>query len=199
MAVFETFMTHKDAVFSGDGLDGQHHVDSRFLHCSFPDATLKFATFRRCRFVGCDFSSVSYDGTGFSDCSFPESKLSDLNLFHVGFTDCDFSGAVLRNCVFQRLTADKRSPAKKFDLSSCVFEGTDLSGTVFFLCDLSGVNFRRATLERATFDRCVLKKADFVGAAMDGIRFIDCKIEKTILDLQGFIRYGQSNGFISEP
>ncbi len=192
-------MVYKDTVFSEDELDGQHHIDDQFLQCSFPGAKLKFTTFRKCRFVGCDFSSMTCDGTNFTGCSFPESKLSDLNLFHVGFTDCDFSGAVLRNCVFQRLPTANRSPAKKFDLSSCTFEETDLSKTVFFYCDLSGVNFRRAILEGTVFDKCLVKKTDFTGAMMDGVRFAECKIEKTVLDLSGFISYGRSAGFDLEP
>jgi uncharacterized protein YjbI with pentapeptide repeats len=189
-------MTYKDVIFSADELDGQSFSADTFLRCSFPSARLKFTSFKRCRFESCDLSTISCDGTNFSSCSFPESKLSDLNLFHVSFADCDFSGAVLRNCVFQSLPGTKASPAKKFNLKSCTFGRADLTGSVFIFCDLSSVPFGQANLERVTFDRCILKKTDIDSAVTDGMQFIDCKIEGAVLDVTGFINYGQSNGFI---
>jgi len=188
-------MVYEDEIFSGDALYGQQFTDCRFFRCSFPEARLKFSVFRKCRFESCDFSSVSCDGTGFFGCAFPESKLSDLNLFQVGFSDCDFSGAVLRNCIFQRLQGPRSPSPKKFDLRTCAFRETDLTGSVFISCDLSGTAFTRSNLERASFDRCILKKTDFTGAVLDGARFVDCRIEKAVLDLSGFISYGRSNGF----
>jgi uncharacterized protein YjbI with pentapeptide repeats len=101
----------------------------------------------------------------------------------------------MQNCVFEKRQATFNLPAKKFSLASCKFEETDLSGSVFFLCDLTGVSFKNSKLEKAGFEKCLLKKADFTSAAIGGTHFTDCTIEKTILDFQGFIHFGNSHGF----
>jgi uncharacterized protein YjbI with pentapeptide repeats len=188
-------MIHTDKTYTGDELAGQQFVDARFSHCLFPDTNLKFTSFRNCTFTGCDLSGVILDGTNFTSCSFPECKLSNLNFFSVAFAKCDFSNAVMQNCVFEHLRAGGKSLATKFNLTSSKFADTDLTGSVFFLCDLTDAKFGRSRLERTTFDRCTLKRTDLTGATMDGIRFIDCKMENTILDVEGFISFGLANGF----
>ncbi len=188
-------MIHTNKTYAGDELAGQQFVDARFSQCSFPEANLKFTSFRNCTFTACDLSGVILDGTNFTSCAFPECKLSNLNFFSVTFAKCDFSASVMQNCVFEHLRAGGKSQATRFNLTDTDFTDTDLTGSVFFLCDLTDAKFQSANLERTTFDRCILKKADLTGATMDGIRFIDCKVEKTVLDVQGFISYGLANGF----
>jgi len=113
----------------------------------------------------------------------------------VKFTNCDFSGALMQNCVFEKRQGANNLPTKKFHLASCKFEETKLSGSIFLFCDLTGVSFKNSELEKTGFEKCLLKKADFTGAIISGTHFTDCIVEKTILDFQGFIYFGNSHGF----
>ena len=188
-------MHYKNKIFEEKEVRGEHFSDCQFSGCAFPKINLKFTTFNNCTFTACDLSSIDCESTGFANCSFPESKLSNLNFLAVKFTDCDFSGAMMQNCVFEKRPGKNDLPAKKFSLISCKFEETDLSGSIFFLCDLTGVSFRNSKLEKAGFEKCTLRRANFTGATINGAHFTDCTIEKTILDFQGFIHFGNSHGF----
>lgn len=189
-------MTYKNKIFLEEEACGEHFSDCQFVRCSFPGVNLRFTTFTGCEFNECDLSSIICEGTNFSKCSFPESKLSNLNLFSVKFNDCDFTKSILSNCLFESHSAKNKFETKLFNLSTCRFADTNLSGSVFSRCDLRGVTFQNSNLERATFNRCDLRKADFSQALMSGISFVDCKVEDTVLDFQGFVHFGNSRGFI---
>jgi uncharacterized protein YjbI with pentapeptide repeats len=53
-------------------------------------------------------------------------------------------------------------------------------------------------LESAVFDRCNLIDANFVGADISGVNFNTSKVERTLLDVEGFILFGNSKGFVLE-
>jgi serine/threonine-protein kinase len=143
-------------------------------------------------------SSVLFDITSFMHCSFPESKLSNLDFSQVKIKDCNFTNAILKNCVFQQQKTGSKNEKKKFDLSHTSFEHADVSRTLFYLCELTKANFQNANLEDAVFDKCDLKGANLSGANITGANFATAKIEKTILDVEGFITFGISKGFVLE-
>jgi uncharacterized protein YjbI with pentapeptide repeats len=66
---------------------------------------------------------------------------------------------------------------------------------VFVFCDLEGVSFEKSDLHEAIFERCNLRKTNFKDAQIGGGGFKDSKIEETLLDVNGFIDYGSSQGF----
>lgn len=67
---------------------------------------------------------------------------------------------------------------------------------MFIKCKLDKVNFREANLEKVIFDHCSLSKADLSGAKIEGISFEGSTIETTYLNLEGFLSFGISKGFV---
>ena len=135
---------------------------------------------------------------GFSKCSFPETKLSNLDFSDAQIEECDFSEAIMVNCIFQQLKTGDKNRRKKFSLKKSKFKGADLTSAVFVLCNLGKVSFQNAKLEGAVFEKCDLAQADFTGADINGASFEGSKIEKTKLNLGGFIKFGNSKGFVLE-
>jgi uncharacterized protein YjbI with pentapeptide repeats len=113
-------------------------------------------------------------------------------------TNCDFSKAIMVNCIFQQLKAGDKNRRKKFSLRKSKFEGTELTSAVFVICNLGKVSFRNAKLKDAIFEKCDLTGVDFTDADINGVNFEGSKIEKTKLNLEGFIKFGNSKGFVLE-
>jgi fluoroquinolone resistance protein len=191
-------MEYKDKDFTGDNIKGQEFIDCRFINCKFAGANLRFTSFNKCTFISCDLSLVLFDLTSFVKCSFLESKLSNLDFSGVQIKECDFSKAIMRGCVLQQLKPGSKNEKKKFNLFGSRFSEADLSGVVFFFCDLKAVDFKHANLENAVFERCSLKEVSLISANICGTNFSDSKMENTKLDLDGFITFGNSKGFILE-
>ncbi|KKQ45773.1 MAG: hypothetical protein US62_C0009G0004 [Candidatus Woesebacteria bacterium GW2011_GWA1_37_8] len=76
------------------------------------------------------------------------------------------------------------------------FENTDLMGTVFSFCNLEKVVFKDSVLVGCVFEKCNLKETDFSSANIESVNFENSKIDKTILDIEGFIKFGNSKGFV---
>jgi uncharacterized protein YjbI with pentapeptide repeats len=131
-------------------------------------------------------------------CSFPDSKLSNLDFSQVQMKECNFFKTVMKNCVLQQLKAGSKNERKKFNLCKSSFVEADLTGTIFFFCDLKDANFQKATLDDVVFEKCNLQNANFKGASIVGINFTNSKIENTILDIEGFLSFGNSKGFVLE-
>jgi uncharacterized protein YjbI with pentapeptide repeats len=112
--------------------------------------------------------------------------------------DCDFTKTIIRGCVLQQYKTGSKNEKKKFDLTSSKFIEADLSGAVFFFCELKGVSFKHANLESAVFERCNLQEANLINANISGTNFSDSKMGNTKLDLDGFITFGNSKGFVLE-
>ena len=87
---------------------------------------------------------------------------------------------------------------KKFDLRGCRFIVTDLEKSVFTLCNLSRDSFNNGKLSGVVFEKSDLSYADFSGADIEGVNFDDCIIDKTVLDMRGFVSFGKSKGFVME-
>ncbi|MFC1600577.1 pentapeptide repeat-containing protein [Patescibacteria group bacterium] len=102
----------------------------------------------------------------------------------------------MKNSVFQKLKTKDRNTRVKFSLKKCTFEKTDLSRAVFVKCDLKNVSFAESLLKDAVFDSCWLEEAVFRGADIAGCGFENCKIDKTVLDMNSFLQYGRSKGFV---
>ena len=188
-------MIVRNKVFSEDDTNGHDFYGYIFESCKFTGITLKFTNFSRCVFKSCDFSESFLDLASFTECKFPDSKLSSLDFANTSLYACDFDGAVAENCIFQKLKGSNKSALKKFILKSCNFSGARLERSVFVFCDLEDVSFENSDLTGAIFERCSLKGTDFKGAKIEGVGFKDSKISDTILDIDGFVNYGTSQGF----
>lgn len=188
-------MIVKSKTFTESDTGGHDFSDTIFESCKFTGITLKFTCFAKCVFKSCDFSRSFLELVSFSDCKFPCSKLSSLDFGNTSLSMCDFEGAVAENCIFQKLKGSSKSDLKKFILKSCNFLGAQLGRTVFVFCDLEGVSFEGADLHQAIFERCNLKETNFLGAKMESAGFKNSKIDNTLLDMNGFVDFGNSNGF----
>jgi uncharacterized protein YjbI with pentapeptide repeats len=180
-------MIYKNKTFTQNDLKGKDFNGDTFEHCIFV-GEIKFVNFSECIFKNSDFSQGLYNIVSFFDCSFPDSKLSNIDFSNISIENCDFTDSILENCVLRK--------KKKFNLKSVTFENTKLSGAVFVFCNLEGQKIKNCDLTSVVFERCNLKNTDFTESKIDGIGFEDCNIENTVLDLNGFISYGNSKGFI---
>ena len=72
---------------------------------------------------------------------------------------------------------------------------TDLSHSVFVWCNLTEVKFGSAKLVSTIFEKCNLSESDFTGADITGAGFENSHIDKTLLDVEGFVSFGGSKGF----
>lgn len=187
---------YKNLALSKDEFKGQRVDGKKFEACHFRGVVMRFSEFNKCEFVGCDFSGCTFDQTWFSTCSFPESKLSNQDFREVEFEKCDFKNAVVVNSVFQKFRNGETRERRKWDLRSCKFVETDLSGTVFAYCVLTKLKFERSLLERTVFENCDLRGADFTNANISGASFEKSLLSEVILDIDGFIKYGNSKGFV---
>lgn len=73
---------------------------------------------------------------------------------------------------------------------------SSMNSLSFANCNLSGMNLTHINLEKAVFDYCKLRGTNFTDSNTTGVTFQNCQINKTILDLEGFIQFGLSKGFI---
>jgi len=189
-------MEYKNKVFTKEELKSITVEDATFIHCIFAGAYLRFSSFLRCTFTECDFSQVMFDMTNFTSCTFKESKLSYLDFSEVALKTCKFSHARMVGCVFHTFKSGAKNIPAQCDLRSCMFEESDLSETVFIRCNCSKVNFRYTNLSHVVFEKCDLTEADMNGATVSGTNFELSKIDRTILNIDGFITYGVSKGFV---
>ncbi len=85
---------------------------------------------------------------------------------------------------------------EKQKLPGCSFPRSNLSSCYFANCDLSSLKLTDINLEKAIFDFCKLTNTDFSGSVTTGVSFQNCRISHTTLDLEGFIQFGLSKGFV---
>jgi uncharacterized protein YjbI with pentapeptide repeats len=64
------------------------------------------------------------------------------------------------------------------------------------MCNLEKVNFQKSVLENSVFEKCDLEETDFTDAKILRCGFSDCLIKNTFLNMDGFIDYGGSKGFV---
>jgi len=188
-------MVFKNEIFTQESLEGNDHDNSEFLACRFI-GDFKFLNFNKCKFTDCDLSQAIFATTSFTECSFPGTKLNNLDFGDIGIFSCNFSKGVMENCIFQKVVGKGNSKRKSMDLRGCLFEETDLNRSVFAFCNLEEVSFSKSNLESVVFELSNLKKTNFSKSNINGATFENCKIDETILDIQGFISFGSSKGFV---
>lgn len=171
-------------------------INSNFESCKFINLTFKFTNFESCTFVNCDFSGSLFESAGFSGCSFPETKLSYIDLGTVSIFNCNFHKAVAENCIFQKLKIGSKTERLTLDLRSCNFRESNLKGSIFVKCNLAKTVFDLANLENTVFESCNLEEADLTETKIAGAGFVNCRVKKTYLDVNGFIDFGSSQGFV---
>jgi len=189
-------MNYRNKVFTEAEIKGKNFEEDTFSGCKFLDISFRFANFTSCEFRFCDFTGSFFDIVSFTKCNFPETKLSNFDFSGTQITSCDFSKAVMVNCIFQQLKTGDKNRRKKFSLRKSVFEAAELTSTVFILCNLGAVSFQNAKLKGVVFEKCDLTQADLSGADINGSNFEGSKIGKTKLNLDGFIKFANSKGFI---
>jgi len=110
---------------------------------------------------------------------------------------CSFKDSKrLVNSIFQTFKIVDKNKLEKTDLTDCLFQNCDLSNSVFIKCTLKEVSLAGSKLDGAIFERCNLEKSNLVGASIGGTRFDNCIIRNTKLELNEFIQFGVSKGFI---
>ncbi|MEK7169064.1 MAG: pentapeptide repeat-containing protein, partial [Patescibacteria group bacterium] len=106
----------------------------------------------------------------------------------------DIHKVISGHVYFQKILI--KNETKKLDLKGCIFNNTNLNNSAFIFNDLEKVDFEGSDLSSVVFERCNLKEANLSGCNITGTGFENCNIDKTILDVSGFISYGNSKGFI---
>lgn len=184
----------KNKHFQSDELRGQSFREEKFIHCRFSACTLRFTTFDSCTFSACDFVGCDPEDSTFTTCSFPESRINQLDLSRTFLKDCDFSSGLYVGTRFAQIAPNRRLVS--FNLKGARFHHADLTQSVFEMCNLKEAEFASANLKLAIFHQSYLEKADFASANLDGTSFSRCRQKNTRLDIEGFISFGLTQGFI---
>lgn len=180
-------------ILNSANLDGKDFDDHIFESCKFT-GDIKFVNFNNCNFVDCDLTGAIFNITSFSKCTFSGSKLSNIDFRDIRIQNCDFSNSVMENCIFQKIIV--KNEVKKLDLRNCIFNNTNLKSSAFIFCNLAKVSFEKSDLSSVIFERCNLIESNLAEAIIDGAGFETSYIDKTILDISGFVSFGNSKGFI---
>jgi len=186
-------MIYKNHQFQAEGLKGKDFESDEFVSCKFT-GEINFVNFLNCKFKTSDLSQAICNIVSFTNCQFPESKLSNLDFGEINISNCDFSNSVMESCVLQKLIS--KNNRKKLDLKNMIFQNTSLKGSVFIFCDLKKADLAGSDLTQTNFENCNLKETNFIGCNINGANFENCIIDKTVLDMDGFIKYGNSKGFV---
>ncbi|QHO63626.1 pentapeptide repeat-containing protein [Candidatus Chazhemtobacterium aquaticus] len=176
-------------------LVGVRLVNDSFLNLRFAGVELKLSSFEKCLFKECDFSGVIIQDSGFIDVDFQGSRISNLDLSVGYFKGVKFDEVVAEGTVFRQL---RKSDEKLewMDMRKTSFVKADLSSAIFMKCRLNEADFRGAKLERCVFEGCDLSEANFSEAQLAGVNFEGSRIDKTVLDMSGFVSLGQAKGFV---
>lgn len=176
-------------------LVGVRLVNDSFLNLRFAGVELKLSSFEKCLFKECDFSGVIIQDSGFIEVDFQGSRISNLDLSVGYFKGDKFDEVVAEGTVFRQL---RKSDEKLewMDMRKTSFVKADLSSAIFMKCRLNEADFRGAKLERCVFEGCDLSEANFSEAQLAGVNFEGSRIDKTVLDMSGFVSLGQAKGFV---
>lgn len=176
-------------------LVGVRLVNDSFLNLRFAGVELKLSSFEKCLFKECDFSGVIIQDSGFIEVDFQGSRISNLDLSVGYFKSVKFDEVVAEGTVFRQL---RKSDEKLewMDMRKTSFVKADLSSAIFMKCRLNEADFRGAKLERCVFEGCDLSAANFSEAQLAGVNFEGSRIDKTVLDMSGFVSLGQAKGFV---
>jgi len=176
-------------------LVGVRLVNDSFLNLRFAGVELRLSSFEKCLFKECDFSGVIIQDSGFIDVDFQGSRISNLDLSVGYFKGVKFDEVVAEATVFRQL---RKSDEKLewMDMRKTSFVKADLSSAIFMKCRLNEADFRGAKLERCVFEGCDLSGANFSEAQLAGVNFEGSRIDKTVLDISGFVSLGQAKGFV---
>lgn len=176
-------------------LAGVRLVNDSFLNLRLAGVELRLSSFEKCLFKECDFSGVIIQDSGFIEVDFQGSRISNLDLSVGYFKGAKFDEVVAEGTVFRQL---RKSDEKLewMDMRKTSFVKADLSSAIFMKCRLNEADFRGAKLERCVFEGCDLSGANFCEAQLAGVNFEGSRIDKTILDMSGFVSLGQTKGFV---
>ncbi len=114
----------------------------------------------------------------------------------VELKQCLLQRCLIKNSLFQKFKLGDQNVRRKWDLKQLDFSESDLTESIFLNCDLTEASFVQARLEGTCFEKCNLTKANFTQAHLERTSFADSKIDRTIMDVEGLIRFGLSKGFV---
>jgi uncharacterized protein YjbI with pentapeptide repeats len=153
-----------------------------------------------------NLANLCLDGANLTGSNFSRARLTATVLAHATLNLCKFDGADLTGANLGRAQAQEAS-FRGAALKKTIFCGSDLSNATFEQADLEGADFYDAILAGARFDKAsapglilmkmpmrewrapgiVLDKATFIevdfsgaflaGAVLNGVSFIDCRLE----------------------
>jgi fluoroquinolone resistance protein len=191
-------MRYRNKIFQENGIGGEDFESCEFKNCKFININIRFTSFAASKFVNCDFGESSFDAVNFTNCEFIESKLSYIDFSSISLKNCKFDSCQMLDCIFQRYKSASGGERKRLNLKSFVFEKCGLAGSAFVFCDLTDASFEGSKLNGVVFEKCDLTAVSFIGADIEGAGFENCKISKTKLDMDGFLKFGASKGFVLE-
>lgn len=134
------------------------------------------------------FSSHGAGGAAFLTCDFRGRNLHGYNLRNTNFAGSDLKGVVLDGANLEESALENvdarwsnwiRATARKSNISSSVFSGSDLRNADFTDCDLSGVKFIAVNARNAIFTGANLSHCDFTGSDLTGANLSHAFLEET--------------------
>ena len=168
----------------------------KFESIDFTDINLKFTSFTKCNFSGCNFTQAIFDSTSFSECNFSGCCFSGVDFSPIKISKCKFNDTLLNFSTFQKFKGGSKFELNTLDLRDNIFIKCDFSEATFNQCNLRKIVFTHATLVKVVFKKCDLSLSNLSNARIDGTIFIDSIVSKTILGIDGFILFGNSQGFM---
>jgi len=189
---------HKKQIYAEEDVGGESFDNVKFVNCRFCGINLRFTSFSKCAFDNCDLSGSAFESVNFSNCKFIESKLSFIDFAEIALKGCSFEKCVMENCIFQQFKNSSKNERKKLNFRNFSFNEVNLTGSVFAFCDLDEASFERSNLVAVVFERCSLKNTNFSGSDIEGAVFETCLIKGAKLDIDGFLKFGASHGFVLE-
>jgi fluoroquinolone resistance protein len=136
---------------SGMELSGATMEDVGLAAVDLSGAQIRSSRFTRVDFGGTDLSGTEIEDAHFGDCAFVGVRAE---------------GTVFRRCVFSGCRGERMSTARAV-FENCTFD--TFSGKL--------IEYDEATLKRTGFKNSSLAHSTFYGTALEGVDFINCKLE----------------------
>ena len=189
--IFEAKFKFNVMIYSGEDFENE-----KYASVDFTDISLKFTSFVKCEFSSCNFTLAGFESTSFEDCKFVGCCFSGVDFAQIKIKKCSFDETLFSFTTFQKLKSGSNFETILVDWHDSSFNKCNFSEAIFNSCNLKNVKFEDCDLTRAIFKNCDLLETDLSSAKMDGTTFQNSKIFKTKLSLDGFIRFGNSHGFV---
>jgi uncharacterized protein YjbI with pentapeptide repeats len=183
-------MRYKSKTFLEKDFEDIDFAGDEFWHCEFV-GEIRMAIFKECKFVSCDFRKVMFLNGNIDRCRFVDCQIAGVSFEKMVVNLVEFENCVLKESIFG-------DPKSGSDMKKSSFLRCDLESVIFYRLDLEKSNFEECEMKTASFESCDLRLVKMTRSNLNGINWGKSKINKTTIDLNGFLSIGMSLGFVLE-